>query len=48
MKRNYISKITLPINIEYLDLAQLFYHETSQKIGFSGNHLNNIDLAIEE
>lgn len=43
-----ISKITLPNKFDYLDIAQLFVHETAKKIGFSGNFLNNIDIAIEE
>jgi len=42
------SKITLPNKLDYLDIAQLFVHETAKKIGFSGNSLNNIDIAIEE
>lgn len=43
-----ISKITLPNKLDYLDIAQLFVRETAKKIGFSGNSLNNIDIAIEE
>lgn len=41
-------KITLPNKLEYLDLAQLFVRESAKKIGFSGNALNHIDIAIEE
>jgi serine/threonine-protein kinase RsbW len=48
MKHYEISKITLPNKLEYLDMAQLFVRETAKKIGFSGNLLNHIDLAIEE
>ncbi len=41
-------KITLPNKLDYLDIAQLFVRETAKKIGFAGNSLNNIDIAIEE
>lgn len=41
-------KITLPNKLDYLDIAQLFVRETAKKIGFSGNPLNHIDIAIEE
>ena len=41
-------KITLPNKLDYLDLAQLFVRESAKKIGFTGNALNHIDIAIEE
>ncbi len=34
--------------MEYLELAQLFVREVAQKIGFTGNALVQIDIAIEE
>jgi anti-sigma regulatory factor (Ser/Thr protein kinase) len=48
MNQPEILKITLPNKLDYLDIAQLFVRETAKKIGFSGNPLNHIDIAIEE
>jgi serine/threonine-protein kinase RsbW len=41
-------KLTVPNDLIYFDLAQLFVREMAQKIGFRGNDLNQIDIAVEE
>jgi serine/threonine-protein kinase RsbW len=41
-------KLTVPNNLEYFDLAQFFVRDVAKKIGFKGNALNQIDIAVEE
>jgi anti-sigma regulatory factor (Ser/Thr protein kinase) len=41
-------KLTVPNDLAYFELAQLFARETARMIGFKGNELNEIDIALEE
>jgi len=41
-------KLTIPNDIDYFNMAQLFVREMAKKIGFRGGELNQIDIAVEE
>jgi anti-sigma regulatory factor (Ser/Thr protein kinase) len=41
-------KLTIPNDLVYFELAQLFAREMAKMIGFKGNELNEIDIALEE
>jgi len=41
-------KLTVPNDLIYFELAQLFAREMARMIGFKGNELNEIDIALEE
>lgn len=48
MKRRDFLKLTLPNDLSYISIAQLCARELAKKIGFSGDDLYNIELAVEE
>jgi anti-sigma regulatory factor (Ser/Thr protein kinase) len=48
MENSEFVKLTVPNDLVYFDLAQLFAREMAKKIGFRGNELNQIDIAVEE
>jgi anti-sigma regulatory factor (Ser/Thr protein kinase) len=41
-------QLTVPNDLQYFDIAQLFVRDVAKKIGFTGKELNQIDIAIEE
>ena len=41
-------KLTIPNDLVYFKLAQLCAREMARMIGFKGNELNEIDIAVEE
>lgn len=41
-------KLIVPNDLVYFDLAQQFVREMARKIGFTGNALTQIDIAVEE
>ena len=41
-------KLTVPNDLVYFKLAQLFAREMARMNGFKGNELNEIDIAVEE
>lgn len=41
-------KLTVPNDLAYFDLAQVIARELARRIGFNGNELNEIDVALEE
>ncbi len=48
MENSNIVKLTLPNDIEYFYLAQLFVREVARKTGFSGSYLDQLEIAVEE
>jgi len=48
MKKSHVLKLTIPGDLAYLSVAQLFVRETAKKCGFEGNNLHKIALALEE
>lgn len=48
MKSRQFLKLTLPNDLSYVSIAQLCAKELAKKIGFSGDDLYNIELAVEE
>jgi len=48
MENNESIKMTFPNKLNYSFMVQLFVREIAKKIGFSGDELDQIDIAIEE
>jgi anti-sigma regulatory factor (Ser/Thr protein kinase) len=48
MENNESISFTIPNKLDYLDTAQFFVREVARTIGFKGNSLNQIDIAMEE
>ncbi|MBP6977830.1 MAG: ATP-binding protein [Bacteroidales bacterium] len=48
MKTSDSVTLMVPNELAYFDLAQLYVREMAKKIGFRGNSLNQIDIAVEE
>ncbi len=48
METNESIKMTFPNKLEYSFIVQLFVREIAKAIGFSGDELDQIDIAIEE
>ncbi|MGA2821907.1 MAG: GNAT family N-acetyltransferase [Bacteroidales bacterium] len=48
METNESIKMTFPNKLSYSFIVQLFVREIAKVIGFSGNQLDQIDIAIEE
>jgi len=48
MKNKEFLKLTLPNNLSYVSIAQLCARELARKIGFSGDDLYKIELAVDE
>ncbi len=48
MDTNESIKMTFPNKLEYSFLVQMFVREIAKNIGFSGDELEQIDIAIEE
>lgn len=48
MQTTESATLIIPHELAYFDLAQLFVREMARKIGFMGNTLNQIEIAMEE
>ena len=48
MENSESVRLTIPNDLIYFDVAQLFAREMAKKIGFRGYELNEIDIAVEE
>jgi anti-sigma regulatory factor (Ser/Thr protein kinase) len=48
MENSEFVRLTVPNDLVYFDLAQRFAGEMAKKIGFRGNELNEIEIAVEE
>lgn len=48
MELNESVAMTFPNKLDYSFMVQLFVREIAKKIGFSGEDLNQIDIAVEE
>lgn len=48
MKHREFLKLSLPNNLSYVSIAQMCARELARKIGFSGDDLYKIELAVDE